>query len=407
MKRFRRISISVLMLLIGLFLYNEITVQASSTEIMKEQWYETHDYPISLESRNVNNYGLTETLDILNPPEDLIHTLTTQELAALMMDYPYLWVLGSYDYNERDYFFDFVEENCAIYNELLSREDGIVCLLNEYQNTDFNVRLYNENPYIIWENNPVVNAEVFGCQFIVYNLNTFNDVEMELCYEIVNEKTKLYSAIENNDTKRYLEFVKENENTYTQADIANLQDSMLIRTTNGFVSNGSPYIKSIEGVNIYFTPGIYYRYGTSANCLQWYSGDYSDSKKEALDNSIAFSWYRLSTSSPKYNCHSYAWLNASVSSPYWLDEIQAYTNSSSVSYVGSNNPSLLQTGDIIVMYRNSTGAISHSAIITQKPSGAEEPYTISKLSGRGVYKAPLSELGQYYSSSSYDIYRIN
>ena len=110
----------------------------------------------------------------------------------------------------------------------------------------------------------------------------------------------------------------------------------------------------------------------------------------------------ISSSSPKYNCHSYAWLISSSTNKYWLDSPTPYMNSSSVTYVGSNTTP--QTWDIIVMY-NTSGNIAHSAIVTTTPSGNTGIYTTSKIGGRALYRAPLSELMTYYSCNSYSVYR--
>lgn len=406
MKYFKRMSVIATIILTVMCLAKSSEVKATSVEDLKESWNETHYYPMNLESDQYMKYGLEDALDILNPPEELLHSFSTEELAELMMDYPYLWVLTSYEYDKMDYFFVFIK-NCDIYNELMSRDDGVSCLLKEYQKSDFNVNLYNEDPYMVWGYNPIANAEVFGCQFIVYNSSDFDKEEYELCYQVMLEKTDLYSALNDNIAKKYLSFVKEQPSSYYAAEsiISNESADLVMSASDGFTATGAPYIKSIEWVDIYFTPGTYHKYGVSASCLQWYSGDYDEETRQSLDTSIGFTWDRLSRSSPKYNCHSYAWLNANPFNGYWLDFPSAYMNSSSVTYVGYNVTP--QVGDIIVMYNKDTGAIVHSAIIRQTPSGSTGIYTVSKLGGRGLYIAPLSELELYYYCDNYDVYRTN
>ena len=176
MKYVKRLS--VILILVVLCLANSREAKAADVEGLKEVWYETRYYPVNPESDEWMEYGLEDTLDILNPPEELLHSFSTEELAELMMDYPFLWMLTSYEYDKMDYFFDFIEYNCDIYNELMSREDGVSCLLKEYQKSDFNVKLYNEDPYMVWGYHPMANAEVFGCQFIVY-MNNSSDIDEE------------------------------------------------------------------------------------------------------------------------------------------------------------------------------------------------------------------------------------
>lgn len=208
MKSFYRVSvISVIILVIMCFSIGS-EVKAAGAKDLKKMWYETYYYPLNPESDEWFDYGLEEMFDILNPPEDLLHSFSTEELAKLMMDYPYLWVLTSYEYDKMDIFWTYIE-NCNIYNELMRRDDGVLCLLKEYQNSDFDVNLYNEEPYMVFGYNPTANAEVFGCQFILYNMKNFNKEEYELCCQIIREKTELYSALNDNVAKMYLSFVRE------------------------------------------------------------------------------------------------------------------------------------------------------------------------------------------------------
>lgn len=383
---------------------SEIVVKS---EDLKKQWYETRYYPINPKSEEWLEYGLEEMLDVLNPPEELLHSFSTEELAKLMMEYPYLWILTSYEYDKLDYFFDFVEANCSVYNELMSREEGIECLLKEYQKSDFDAKLYNEDPYMVWGYNPMANAEVFGCQLLVRiaGNSDIDKEESELYTQIKNEKAELYAALDNNIAKSYLSFDNIISEDDSDTELLTISEPILFatRAADGFTATGAVCSKDIYGVSINFTPGIYRKYGVSSSCYQWASGDYDEETRQRLDNSVAFPWYRLSRSSPKYNCHGYAWLNANASNGYWLEPPLAYTGA--VTYVGYNES--VQVGDIVVMYNASTGAIAHSAVICQTPSGATGDYTISKCSGGPLYKAPLSQLMKYYSCSNYDVYRID
>lgn len=210
MKSIGRISVIVLIILAVICMTRSNEVKASSVEELKSLWYETHNYPMNPDSDEWKKYGLEEAFDILNPPEDLLHSFSTEKLAELMMDNPYLWVLTSYEYENVDYFFSYIQ-NSDIYNELMSRDDGILCLLKEYRNSNFDVKLCNENPGMLWGYNPMGNAEAFGCQFIIYHINNFNEEEYELCLQVMREKTSLYSELKDKTVKMYLSFVREQE----------------------------------------------------------------------------------------------------------------------------------------------------------------------------------------------------
>lgn len=374
--------------------------------VLQGEWYVSRSFPINPDSEDWMKYGLDDILYILNPPEDILHEFSSQELADLMMNYPQLWVLTAYEYEQKNIFWDYLANNCSIYNELLSRKDGVECLLNEYLETDFNAQFYNDNPYVIWGYNPIANAEVFGCQFvnhIIHNPVIYNSY-FNTISKVIEVKSELYSQLEKSDARLYLSFGndamsgEESESIYNQ--YFTLDDRSI--TSDGFTATGSPYIRSIENVNIYFTPGVYHKYGTDAACLQWYSGNYTNEKRESLNNAIAYPWYRLAQASPKYNCHGYAWVNANGSNGYWMDSPIAYIYYGTVTNINENNK---QTGDIIVMY-NSSGALVHSAVICPTPSGCYGTYTVSKIGGKGLYRAPLTELMTYYCCTSYLVYRV-
>lgn len=154
----------MLVVVLSCFSYG-IKAEASCTDL-KDTWYTTHASPMNPECEEWMEYSLEENLNILNPPEDLLHSMTTEELAKPMMDYPHLWVLTSYEFQEKNFFGDYLTNNCDIYNELLNREDGIECLMDEYLLSDFDVEVYNKNPYAVYGYNQTANAGVFGCQFV-------------------------------------------------------------------------------------------------------------------------------------------------------------------------------------------------------------------------------------------------
>lgn len=71
---------------------------------------------------------------------------------------------------------------------------------------------------------------------------------------------------------------------------------------------------------------------------------------------------RISSSTTKYNCHSYAWYRASTSNPYWMNDPSSYYTD------GSYEESVGNVGDIICYYDNS-GFNLHSGIVIAKTSG--------------------------------------
>ncbi len=115
----------------------------------------------------------------------------------------------------------------------------------------------------------------------------------------------------------------------------------------GFEKNQKKYVQTPNGTNVY----VYSR------------NEFSAGKINALNNYFKFNYPNaiyMSTSTAKYNCHSYAWYYSSTHNKYWMNYPSAYMNDGS--YYQTNNVSL---GD--VAYYNG----EHSALIYSNPNHAE------------------------------------
>lgn len=394
------IEMLVMTLVVG-FIISGTSAEAAEKNL-KEKWYIDQSFPMTPDSTEWFKYNLEDNLDILNPPEDLLHKMSTAQLAKLMLEYPHLWVLTSYEYEQKDIFWEYLSVNCDIFNEIINRDGGTKALLDAYCSTDFDAKYYNDNPYCIWGYNVRANAEVFGCQLINYIKRTPDKfgVSDEDIKEIISEKAVQYSALNNEDTKMYLTF----DDTKMKDSGRRIFDRERINTVtsaDGFTSYQTTYVKNVEGDYINFYEGNYHKYGTDSFCYKWQSLDYTSAKRNVLNNAISYPWTRISQATPKYNCHGYAWLNSSLTNNYWLDEPTPYMNSESVSYIGGSQK---MAGDIIVMY-TSSGDLRHSAKVSSTPTGTSYVETISKIGGKGLYVAPLSELMIYYNCTTYYVYR--
>lgn len=364
-------------------------------------WYETDYYPVLPESEEWKQCDYLDSLAILNPPRDLLERFSTTELVELLLDYPYLNRIFMYEYEEL--FFCFLENNCDIYSELLTREDGVTCLLRKYQDSNFEKNLDLDKPYTEENNYRVIINEIFFAQFCEKNKARFDEPDIKLMEQIKLERSSIYSNLPKGLIKAYLQADDGDKETKTLESV-NALPYELASTTNGFSATGTPHVREIMGTQIMFTPGNYSKYGASAECEQWYSGDYTEEDRQLLDAGLdGNGWSRLSRSSPKYNCHAYAWLNANAGNGYWLDHPEAYMNSSGIQYIGKNVTP--QVGDIVVMYNQYYGYLAHSAVICTPPSGVSKTYTISKFGGQGLYSASLEDVMNHYSSVDYYVYR--
>ncbi len=163
MKKTIRIMTSIL-ILISIFLLNTTSAFAKSSEEYKRMWVEKNSYPMDIREIEMNRLSLVEAMDALNPPDDLVQVLSTEKLAELLLDYPLLWMIISYDYSDREYFWEFMK-NCKIYSELIERDDGIDCLIDKYYKNDFDVLKYNDNPLLLISKDEDLMSEIFCCQF--------------------------------------------------------------------------------------------------------------------------------------------------------------------------------------------------------------------------------------------------
>ncbi len=198
MKNLTKSVIALFTCLVTCF-FNIAAVSAATAQELKEQWYDTHYYPIHQESNgewnHAKEYSYFEILDLMNPPLDLLPGMSTEELAGLMQEYPLMGQMMTYfgPDGEQDYitFFMFIETNCDIFYELLRREDGITCLLEEYRTNEPDAEKLNE----CTTTSQTWCAELFGCQFIRYYAHHFTDNEYALASQIIEEKKELYSLL--------------------------------------------------------------------------------------------------------------------------------------------------------------------------------------------------------------------
>jgi len=196
-----KVYIIILSLIISI---NGSKIKQNSMEV-KNLWFDTCYYPITLNDDNWKKYNLDELIDILNPPEQVLKNLSSEKLADLMFDYPLMWMITTYNDTEEkyEYFFMFLEENCSVFIELLRRPDGYMCLMKEYQDNPFDVDHNNKDPLFIESLDQIEKAELFGCQFIRYYNNHFNKKEYEYACEVIEEKVALYSQLENKETREW------------------------------------------------------------------------------------------------------------------------------------------------------------------------------------------------------------
>lgn len=171
----------------------------SDENSLKNSWYETRYYPIYLGNPEWGKHSMDEVFDANNPPHDLLFSMSSEELAALAYESPYLVQMLTYfgEDGHIDYsiMFGFLELHSDIFYELLRREDGIKAMLVYYQNSGVDVSWLDEGNYDSMDKKWL--AEVLGSQFIRYYSAVFTEEETDLAKQIISEKNSVYLNSEN------------------------------------------------------------------------------------------------------------------------------------------------------------------------------------------------------------------
>lgn len=210
-KKRNRVFVTMLTLFFCMVLCftNGVVVFASATQEVKERWYDTRYYPLHQYNEEWGKHDMLATLDILNPPHDLLLSMPTEELAELMQVHPLMSQITQYwDTNgEQDYaaFYEFMEENSDIFYELLRRKDGFACILEAYRKHEIDVELLNKQDYATVEEASKAYdmwwQEIYGCQFIRHYAHYFTEGEYKLALEVMKEKAEVYKGL--SDTNLY------------------------------------------------------------------------------------------------------------------------------------------------------------------------------------------------------------
>ena len=99
-------------------------LNAEDLEEILEKWYELRDYPMKPGDEGWDRMDYGEILKVVNPPQELIDSMSTRELADLMLHYP---LLNEMDTEET---LRIMSGKSQIFLELRWRKDGTKELLN-------------------------------------------------------------------------------------------------------------------------------------------------------------------------------------------------------------------------------------------------------------------------------------
>lgn len=411
-KRFISVLVSI-SALISCAAFNSYAVDSESMYAQNvlnnvaEAWEENKTYPVVPGDGTWEKLSYLQQLEATNMPQNMLTNLTTDELANLVLDYPFLIDVVTFETSEMA--IEHLKNTSNICNEFFSRSNSVNIMLNKYNELQVNYNmLINKSSE---NSNDVVKEsgytkELFLQTYFAEKGDLLDKSQKEVLQTIVQDKhsqksdmCESYSGVFTNEllsifSPYEMSNVLETNNTASSTYVS-----------SGFTSDGN--VSTRNGVTYYV--GTYALYGQEEICYKYKSGDAYPTTLQQLDNSFEIahsSWTKIHPASYKYNCHSYAWINASSYNIYWLDSVNAFANSSYFNYINRNGSA--NSGDRIIL-RGSYANALHSVIVNSYGSNINTINTTSKFGSYGVYDAPLVDVMTYYSqnggASYYETYR--
>lgn len=165
----------------------EIEEVQSTAEELKEEIIDDWDYPIkSWEDAQNSGLDYQGWKDVCNPPEDVLHSLSTQKLANLALRYPLIpWMPSGATDSEASIFIGVYDGSSTIFSELRNREDRNVCILEAYAENVPNVEEWDSYDASNW-------AEHFVEQYLFVFSKELTKEEREFYLKTVEEKKEKY-----------------------------------------------------------------------------------------------------------------------------------------------------------------------------------------------------------------------
>lgn len=304
-------------------------------------------YPLSVEDAEWKSFEThQEMLDACQIPDKLLTQLDTEELLELVLEYPLLIDFYAYDNLEEG-----LDKIASCYNglsELLDREDCANIIADRY--------IAIEEKII----NNIGEAQVLDGE--AEQLDQFED---KLKGDFLATLLQKEGVIRNLSVEK-TEIV--NQVTETITPIGTDDTTTTVSTPNG--SKVTVIIRSVE---------------------------LTAAEKTAKDNYFKTAYPNavyLSTSTNKYNCHSYAWYSQSTSNKYWMNDPSKYITDGS--YKSLTWPTSNGQKVVYGAYEHSAVVVSYgSSIVTVKSKWGPGP-----LMQHNVNYSPYVGTPKYYKRNS-------
>lgn len=338
-----------------------------------------------------------EMVEACTLPDDIIISLTTEELIELVITYPLASDLYAYNSFEEGLYN--LAENFNGLRELLKRRDKNEKLIEFYQNLDFSKvgnnlkekdlkklnEMNRENIIDYSESTEEIMKMIISCDIIESILT--NDIFLDSASG--SQKRQLaYVAEEKMKEKEQNKIARESKySIYSKAqESGNLSSLGTIEDQSGVQSNkvfGSSFttVKTPKGTKVSVIGDPYM--GNS-----WATYVTNDFKMQYPKATV------LSQADNRYNCHSYAWYYASTNNVYWMNDPSAYIKDGSYKNVGAQSNRRV---DNRITW--TSPAIIHSGIL--KGINADGTYSIYSKWGAGPLMRHTAKYSPYGGTRTY------
>lgn len=310
-----------------------------------------------------NKMSRAERVSACQISPDKLFSMSTDELAQVVIEYPFFVDILAFDDVKTGY--EFLLSECRALQELTKRDDRVYGILNvcsgiepQTVNADTSLNAYRNSKYVE----------------ILLEQDDFANVMTE---EQMTQRAALIST----------DYRKSTDNkVQTENSVESPLPSLLKNNFNG----------ARTAVAVVYTPN-----GSAVSVERWNNADddFTYDEKVYWNKIIAQAYpnaVKLSNPTRKYNCHSYAWYSQSTANIMWMDNPSKYMTDGSYNSVSKSKAT---AGDRIVYYSSSNGSytgINHSAIISSK-----------SILGKITVKSKWGQLGLYqhaWDDSPYSIY---
>ncbi|ADL53736.1 hypothetical protein [Clostridium cellulovorans] len=342
-------------------------------------------------------------------PEEVLKSLTTDELIETVLNYPFLMDIYAYDSYQKG--FNAVSKKFNGLKELLKREDVADKLIAKYKSIEVADDVASSEIF------DLASVEVLLRQDeVISKLNdtSKNEVEKEVENKYMQKKEHkdIYGATcatsYKVEAEKQATLSTEQSNTLATTLIVKpapaLSTTLVVDQTTTLATEETPSLVAEQTTKYVYTPK-----GTPVEVLQL--GELmTNAEKVEADNWVKSTYPGiglLRSATSNYNCHSYAWYSQATSNVYWINNPTPYMTDGSYNYMGTASG---YSGERV--YYSSPGN-EHSGIVYNRIAGTIGPdaygnvNVLSKWGTYGLVRHSAQNCPYYVGGLALQFYKKN